>query len=54
MLDVVTDAIHRLSRDEWWDTVHSALGEMSDDETAAYRRDTEAFDAAAGDGVNVH
>lgn len=54
MLDVVTDAIHRLSRDEWWDTVHSALDEMSDDETAAYRRDTEAFDAAAGDGIHAH
>jgi len=54
MLDVVTDAIHRLSRDEWWDTVHSALDQMSDDEAAAYRRDTEGFDAAAGDGIHAH
>lgn len=52
MLEVVTDAIHRLSPDEW-DTVHRALDQMSDDESAAYRRDTEAFDAAAGDGIHA-
>lgn len=53
MLDVVSDAIHRLSRERWWETVHEALGQMADDDRAAYQAEVEALDSAAGDGLRV-
>lgn len=53
MLDVVADAIHRLSRDEWWATVHAALDEMSDEEAAEYRREADVLDNAASDGLRA-
>lgn len=53
MLDVVADAIHRLSRDEWWATVHVALDAMSDEEAAGYRGEAEVFDNAAADGLRA-
>jgi predicted transcriptional regulator len=52
MLDVVSDAIHRLTRDEWWATVHAAL-EMSDEEAAGYRREAELLDNATADGLRA-
>ncbi len=51
MLEVVTDAIHRLSREQWWDTVHVAIEAMTDDEKAAYHAEVEALDGTAGDGL---
>lgn len=30
MLDVVTEAVHQLSREEWWSSVHGAFDELSD------------------------
>jgi hypothetical protein len=38
MLDIVTDAVHRLSRDQWWDSVHYAPEGMTADECEAYGR----------------
>jgi predicted transcriptional regulator len=51
MLDVVTDAIHRLTRAQWWDSVHEALDEMSDEEVAAHQAQTAQLDHAAADGL---
>lgn len=53
MLDVVTDAVHRLSRDEWWGTVHAALDEMSDAALADHHSETEVLDNAAADGLRA-
>ena len=53
MLEVVTDAIHRLTRDEWWDRVHGALDQMSPDEGDVLRRETEQLDGAAADGLDA-
>lgn len=50
MLDVVSDAIDRLGREHWWDTVHDAIEEMTDEDRAAYSAEVEALDGAAGDG----
>jgi arylsulfatase A-like enzyme len=53
MLDVVTDAIHRLTRDQWWDTVHDMLDEMTPEEAAEYQAGTRQLDAAAADGLRA-
>lgn len=52
MLEVVADAIHRLGRDDWWASVHSALDEMSEADRADYRREADALDNAAADGLD--
>lgn len=53
MLEVVTDAIHRLTRDEWWDRVHGALDQLSPDEVDLLRVQSEQFDGAAADGLDA-
>lgn len=53
MLEVVTDAIHRLTRDEWWAGVHDALDQMTPDEVAGYRSESEQLDGAAADGLDA-
>ncbi|CAN5189669.1 hypothetical protein BH23ACT9_BH23ACT9_08580 [soil metagenome] len=52
MLDVVTDAIHRLRRDQWWDAVHDAIEDMSPDDQAGYQADAESMGTAARDGLH--
>ena len=37
MLEVVTDAVHRLDRDECWSSVHDALEEMSSSGVVDYQ-----------------
>ncbi|MEA2702514.1 MAG: hypothetical protein QOD63_459 [Actinomycetota bacterium] len=51
MLEVVSDAIHRLSREQWWDTVDQAIENVTDDEIAAYQAEVAALDGTAGDGL---
>lgn len=51
MLEVVSDAIHQLGRQEWWAAVHDALEQMTDDDRSAYHADVEALDGATGDGL---
>lgn len=51
MLEVVTDAIGRLGRDEWWESVHQAVDDLDDDEIDGYRSDTGVLDAAVRDGL---
>jgi len=53
MLDVVTDAVHRLGRDQWWDTVHDVLDQMTPEEVAAYQTETDRLDDAATDGLSA-
>jgi len=51
MLDVVTDAIHRLARDQWWDSVHVALDQMTTDASGGYQVESARLDSAAADGL---
>ena len=51
MVEVVADAVHQLNRARWWDTVHVALDEMSDEDSAAYQGESKALDGAANDGL---
>jgi predicted transcriptional regulator len=51
MLQVVTDAIHQLTREEWWGTVHEALDAMTPGEAAEYHAETDRLDRAAADGL---
>lgn len=51
MQDVVVDAVHRHSRDEWWASVHSALDDLGAAETASYQAESSRLDAAAADGL---
>ena len=53
MVDVVSEAIHRLTRDEWWDGVHRELDGMTLEETAAYRAESKQLDGAADDGLRA-
>jgi hypothetical protein len=53
MLDIVTDAVHRLSRDQWWDNVHDAIDAMTADELGSYRDETDQLDSAAADGLHA-
>lgn len=50
MLDIVTDAVHQLSRDQWWDSVHDAIDAMTADEAESYGAETDQLDRAAADG----
>ena len=51
MVDVVTEAIRHLQADEWWGSVHRSLDDMSDDEVAAHRSETDRFGGVAADGL---
>ena len=53
MLDIVTDAVHRLSQDQWWDGVHDAIDAMTADDLGAYRDETDQLDGAAADGLRA-
>lgn len=53
MLDIVTDAVHRLSRDQWWDSVHDAIDAMAADELGSYRDETNQLDSASADGLRA-
>lgn len=52
MLDVVTEAVHQLSREEWWSSVHGAFDELSDAEAASYRAESRRLEAATPDGLD--
>lgn len=53
MLEVVTDAIHRLTRDEWWADVHDALDRLQPEEVDGYRQEADRIDTAAADGLDA-
>ena len=52
MVEVVSDAVHRLSRDEWWVAARVALDELSDAEVGSYQAESRRLDAAAPDGLD--
>lgn len=52
MLEVVTDAVHRLGRDEWWSTVHRALDNMTASDAAAYQAESRGLGGASADGLD--
>ena len=52
MLQVVTDAVHRLGREEWWLSVRGALDGLDDAEAATYQAECRILDAAAADGLD--
>ncbi len=52
MLDVVADAVQRLSRDEWWSSVREALDVLSPSEVTSYQHDALAKDSTAADGLH--
>lgn len=54
MVDVVTDAIQRLTREQWWDRVHDAIDAMSPDQVDSYRAESEKLDTSAADGLRAN
>jgi predicted transcriptional regulator len=52
MLDVVTDAVHRLDREEWWSSVRGALDGLSSAEATSYQAGSRELGAAAADGLD--
>ena len=52
MLEVVSDAVHQLGRDEWWSSVRDALDELSPGEVAQYRAESERLDGTVADGLD--
>ncbi len=52
MLEVVADAVHRLSREQWWTLVRSALDGMSDAEAESCQAESRRLDATAADGLD--
>ena len=53
MVGVVADAIHRLTADQWWDTVRGALDAMPPAEVSGYQEEETRLDAAAADGLRA-
>lgn len=51
MLRVVADAVHRLSGDEWWSTVHRSLDALSEAEAKAHRAEADGLATASPDGL---
>jgi len=52
MLEVVSDAVHRLGRDEWWSSVRDALDALSPTEVSTYQIESHQFDTATADGLD--
>lgn len=52
MLEVVGEAIDRLNRERWWESVRSALDNMSDEELDDYTAEAERLEGTAADGLH--
>ncbi|WP_420624451.1 hypothetical protein [Candidatus Poriferisodalis sp.] len=52
MLRVVTDAVSRLGREEWWLSVRDALDGLDAAQTASYLAESAGLDAAVADGLD--
>ncbi|NNF56488.1 MAG: hypothetical protein HKN03_18835 [Acidimicrobiales bacterium] len=52
MLEVVTDAVHRLGREEWWSSVREALDGLSPSEVDDYQAESQQVGAASPDGLD--
>jgi predicted transcriptional regulator len=51
MLDVVTEAVGRLTRDEWWTGVHRAIETMSETDRSGYAEESGRLSGAVADGL---
>ena len=51
MVGVVSDAVGRLARDEWWDRVHAALDSLSEEDAVDYMAETDRLDGTTSDGI---
>ena len=51
MLEVVTDAVHRLGSDEWWSSVRDAPDGLNPSEVATHQVAGHQLDAASMDGL---
>ncbi len=51
MVEVVSDAIHRLERDDWWASVHTALNDMSPSASESYENEIQTLDGTSSDGL---
>jgi hypothetical protein len=47
------NAVHRLGRDQWWESVRSSLDQMTPDEAADYRAEAAQLDGIAADGLRA-
>jgi len=52
MVDVVADAVHRISQDEWWLSVRRELDDLTEAEVASYQVESHKLDEAAADGLD--
>lgn len=52
MVEVVTDAVARLGREEWWASVQDALDELSTAEVTTYAAESRGLAGAAADGLD--
>ncbi len=50
MLDVVTDAVAHLAREQWWAQVHDSLDSWSSDDVIAYRTAAASTEGTLADG----
>ncbi len=51
MVEVVSDAIDRLGRDDWWASVHTALNDISPSAVESYENEAQRLDGASSDGL---
>jgi len=51
LLEVVTDAVHRLGQDEWWSSVRSTLDQLDPTEVVDYQTETARIEGASADGL---
>lgn len=54
MQDVAAEAVYRLSQDQLWASVRSALNNLGAAEMASYQVESGWLDAAAADGLDEH
>ena len=52
LVEVVTEAVRRLGRDDWWNDLHSNLDAMPDASSIHYAAETDRLDGTTSDGMN--
>ena len=52
MVDVVTDAVYRLGRDEWWLEARNALDGLTQAAATSYQAESRGLSAATADGLD--
>ena len=52
MQQPTNEPVHRLSRDEWWESVREALDDLDPEQAASYQAENRRLEAAAADGLS--